>query len=544
MDPQLESRLTALEKRIAKLEKTNTPFPAANGAPPKSGAKSPASQKQIVPDIERKPGNWLGIIAVICFVLAAGFMIKLSIESGWLTPERQIALAAMFGFSLIGAGLALSRADREYAGYLPGAGVIVLYLAVFAAYRLYALVPFGAALSLVSLISTLCIWLYWKIKHDVYPITAAAGSYIAPIILGIDADTTFSLFYFLICSVAFAIISIWMRTRTLTLVSSYLAIVMTALVGLNLHEDVLVASLLGVNFIVFAVGTYLYTQANDAPLNNHEAWSFMPVLLIFYAAEYYYIDHIQIGLAPWVSLGFAAFLLTIYAVARSFYAGNMSASRPVVLAYSAIVAFHSVYLNLLPDDCRPWLFVVILTIFAFASGKLANADRDKSLYVPILTLLAIVAIEYLTMLYHLLDKYDPSWLAVSLVAVASMWLVLVVGDEKVLRRGGTGQLLLGSAHFLAIVALYRLTTDHGSLAVSASWLLYAVCVMAYAIYRKDEMMAKSALFVLGFAAAKALLRDAASAPTVIRIFCLLLTGAVLYGCGFFMRKVTKWKKEA
>jgi hypothetical protein len=65
--------------------------------------------------------------------------------------------------------------------------------------------------------------------------------------------------------------------------------------------------------------------------------------------------------------------------------------------------------------------------------------------------------------------------------------------------------------------------------------------MAFAFVRKDQVMAKSALFVLGFAAAKALLYDAASAPTLVRIVCLMLTGAVLYGCGFFMRKVADWK---
>lgn len=91
-------------------------------------------------------------------------------------------------------------------------------------------------------------------------------------------------------------------------------------------------------------------------------------------------------------------------------------------------------------------------------------------------------------------------------------------------------------------ALYQLTEDVSSLAVSASWLFYAVAVMGFAFIRKDELMAKSALLVLAFAAGKALLYDAASAPTTIRIFCLLLTGAVLYGCGFFMRRIAHWKR--
>ena len=53
-------------------------------------------------------------------------------------------------------------------------------------------------------------------------------------------------------------------------------------------------------------------------------------------------------------------------------------------------------------------------------------------------------------------------------------------------------------------------------------------------------MIRSALFVLVLAAGKALLYDAAGTETVVRIFCLLLTGLVLYGCGALIRTTNKW----
>ena len=59
----------------------------------------------------------------------------------------------------------------------------------------------------------------------------------------------------------------------------------------------------------------------------------------------------------------------------------------------------------------------------------------------------------------------------------------------------------------------------------------------------EPVPTKSAMLVLGFAAGKALLYDAASAPTTIRILCLLLTGAALYGSGFLIRKISGWKNE-
>ena len=322
-----------------------------------------------------KPGNWLGIIAVICFVLAAGFIIKLSIESGWLTPARQVGLAALLSVSLIGAGLTLMRSDREYASLLPGAGVIVLYLTAFAAHRYYSLIFFEAALATTGLVSCLCVWLYIKIKHDVYPITAAVGSYIAPAILGVGADAAFSLYYFLVCSVAFAMISIWVGSRLLTLVSAYLAIVMTSMLGLNLQQDTLIAGALALHFFIFSAGTYLYSRHTQKTLSEAEAWCFLPVLLIFYAAEYYFIDRIHPGLAPWISLTFAGILIGLYVSAKSYFSSRLG-SQSLILAFSAIVCFHSVYLELIPADMRSWLFVAIMLGASFFLPKLTAQKND------------------------------------------------------------------------------------------------------------------------------------------------------------------------
>ncbi|STX39461.1 DUF2339 domain-containing protein [Legionella feeleii] len=119
--------------------------------------------------------------------------------------------------------------------------------------------------------------------------------------------------------------------------------------------------------------------------------------------------------------------------------------------------------------------------------------------------------------------------------------MLIKQRASIARKEEYGYLLLGLAHLLAISGLYQLTTDYNSLAVSASWLFYAICVMSIAYFRKDKMMAKSALFVLGFAAGKALIYDASATPTIIRILCLMLTGVVLYGSGLVIRKIAEWK---
>lgn len=560
---EIEVKLSHLEKRLGFIEerlgilpiRQPTPAPASgtqqqnsqtvSQAPANAGYKpffpSKANPAVQIAPREAKPGNWLGIIGVICFVLAAAFIVKLSIDSGWLTPERQIGLAVLLGLSLVGIGFAILDSDREYASLLPGAGLIVLYLAVFASFRVYHLISFELALAATTVVSGVCVWLYTKIRHDVYPITAAVGAYVAPVLLGMASQVEFTLLYYVICSIAFAIISIWVNSRMLTMISAYLAIFITSAIGFQRDIDNTVAIMLALHFGIFTIGTYLFTRSAKRALTEAEAWCFFPVLMTFYAMEYYFVDRIYPGLAPWISLGFAALLLCLYLYARRKFTGNELGSTSMIQSFLVLVCFHSVYLELLPLNFKPWLFVLFVLGLAFLPLQLSRLGRGASFKIPGLALTAVFVMEYVRIVFNLFTKPETSWIVVAMAGLGSLWVLLILKSDELEERTDLAQLILGSAHLLAIMGLYRIAEDNGSFIVSVSWLMYALCVIAYSFTRRDSVMAKSAMLVLGFAAAKALLYDASSAPTVLRIFCLLLTGAALYGSGFLIRKIAEWK---
>ncbi len=292
---KIVERLSSIEERLSIIESKLELSPQANWVEPEETELTRQAGEASRFIQSTKAGNWLGIVAVICFVLAAGFIIKLSIQSGWLTPQRQLVLAILFGISLVLLGIKLLNTDRSYASLLPAAGAIILYLTAFAAYRLYFLISFQTGIVLTSIISGLCIWLYIKIKHDLYAITAAIGAFLAPIVLELDHNAIFSLYYYIICSLTFATLSIWVQSRTLTVISAYLAILVTSYIGFQLDQDLLIAVVLASYFFIYTLGTYFYTQLTGKQLTEKEAWSLFPVLLIFYAMEYYFIDRIQPG---------------------------------------------------------------------------------------------------------------------------------------------------------------------------------------------------------------------------------------------------------
>ena len=488
-------------------------------------------------------GNWLGIVASVCFILAAGFIVKLSIVSGWLTHEKQLGLATLLGLALFTAGILISSADKVYASFLPAAGATILYITCFAAYQYYLLISFQTVIAITSIVSGLSIWFYIRFKHDIYAIIAAVGAYIAPVVSNVDGNIIFSLYYFIICSLTFATLSIWVQSRTLTVIAAYLAISITAWVGLNLDQDGLIAIALALNFLIFSIGSYFHTHLTQQELTEKESWSLFPVLLIFYAMEYYFIGRIEPALAPWVSLLVAGILVGLYFSAKRWLPNRQFNSHIMILTFVTVVFFHSVYLELLPSVIKPWLFVIIVLGYGLNHTRIYLKKANAPLIVPIVALSAILGIEYLNIISHLILHFSLYWAIVSWASFASIWFAFLKHRQELALKDEYSYALLAAAHLLCIMGLYQITINYGSLAVSSSWLLYALIVLGVSFVRNDIIMAKSVLIVLSFAAGKALIYDASSTHAIIRILCLILTGIVLYTSGLVIRKMTQWKSE-
>jgi uncharacterized membrane protein len=543
----LDQRLKDIETRLARIEASNnskaTPSPTTHNF---TNEEPPTAQQPTPPHVStNENSNWLGVIAIICFICAAALIVKLAISTGWLTEVRQIGLSYLFGATLICAGFMLLNQDREYASLLPSAGIIIFYFTSYAAFRFYSLVSFDTALILTTATSALCILIYFKIKHEIYPVTAAIGAYLAPFLLQFALpDQIFSPYYYVICSLAFAAISIWTQSRTLTMLAAYLAILVSGMIGYNLHQDSLIAIILPIHLVIFSLATLAYSILNQRPLTHREAWSFFPALLLFYAMEYDLLNRLLPGWAPWISIWFGIFIMSLALQAKIFKRYKEQPSLPMTAAFLTVIFFHSVYLELLPSYLTPWLAAMIVCVVALLQKKkVGDATREQYL-IPSLAALMIVFIEYDRIIFNVFSAYNLPWITVSMAMIVSLWALYLSMRMNMKQKNMDHYVILSvSANLLAVVTLYSLCNDISSLAVSCSWLLYASLLLAYAFQRKDKIMANSALLVLSISAAKALLFDAASAPTAMRIFCLLVTGVVLYGAGLLMRQFSNWGKE-
>lgn len=149
--------------------------------------------------------HWMTALGGISLGLAGIFLVHYSIEQGHLGPLGRVLLAILVGLLLHGGAEWLRRrTDTTYPALaaLAGGGSLILYAAVLAALRLYALWPPVLAFALLALIALGTMLL--ALRHGpVLAILGLLGAYTVPMFLGTDSDALgFILIYSLLVTLA------------------------------------------------------------------------------------------------------------------------------------------------------------------------------------------------------------------------------------------------------------------------------------------------------------------------------------------------------
>ena len=136
---------------------------------------------------------WIGAITL---ALAAIFLVRYSIEEGYLSPEVRVILAALFGFALIGGAERLRSKDDRVAQALSAAGVAALYGSLFAAVALYGMVSKFAAGGAAAALTAFGMGL--SLRHGILVAALAfVGGFASPAVIGSQEPNTPVLFGYL-----------------------------------------------------------------------------------------------------------------------------------------------------------------------------------------------------------------------------------------------------------------------------------------------------------------------------------------------------------
>jgi uncharacterized membrane protein len=205
---------------------------AATGVPPRPAARAPAPREpDVVEALIGKAKAWLfggnTVVRMGVLVLFVGlaFLAKYAIDNALLPPELRLAAIAAAGIALFVVGFRLRGKAPDklaYALTLQGAGVAVLYLTVFAAFRLYQFLPAGAAFVALGLVCAFSAVIAVVQNAPAMAFIGFAGGFAAPILVSTGQGSHVGLFsYYLLLGVAIAALA-WVKAwRALNLLGFF-----------------------------------------------------------------------------------------------------------------------------------------------------------------------------------------------------------------------------------------------------------------------------------------------------------------------------------
>ena len=188
-----------------------TQRPAPRKPAPPRPLRSPESGPMSAPPPSSAPGfseQWVGArgllaVGVVFLVLAVGYLLKLAIDRGWISPLIRCAGGAVVGAVVGGLGWRLfGRGLKTYGAALIGAGAAIIYLAVWAATKLFGFLPPTTGIAALALISLALAAIALAIDLEALGSTAVFGAFLAPIVLGKDAGSVNGLLLYLGCMAA------------------------------------------------------------------------------------------------------------------------------------------------------------------------------------------------------------------------------------------------------------------------------------------------------------------------------------------------------
>ncbi len=536
MNPgEIEKRLAAIEARLGRVEsllpKASAPPPAQ---PPQGDTAKAAPAK---PGGEDRPSlvtSILGWGGAVALVLAAAYLIRLAVESGWLTPVRQVTFAAIFGFVMIGAGFLLRDKHRHYAGLLPAGGVVILFLSIYGAHLFYGfLQPTPAAVGVVFA-CLLSLWLCRAFSSDLYALFAVAGSYSAPLLIAGAPSVTDLVIYFSAWGVVFSVFSIWHGRRLIYLLALYLALIVFDFIWRRHAPDAWGAALAfqSVQFAIFGGATTMFSIRNKSPLDPAAAWVHLPALLVFYLLQYALLEKHLPELAPWIAIASALVVAGLFGLARALLRRPLPGGELLLWVYIALVLFHAGYLESVPDAWAPWVAFAVMPVLAAISWRHGAAIQVGW---PIWVGVAVIfAINYLRIVFDTDLARVPARQLLAIAYALQLYLgYALIRNRETLK--GLASPVLYAGHICAMAAALHLLDER--IVESVAWGAVALACLGLSLWGRDRLLGQSSLFVFAAAAAKVLLYDLGGASPLARIVSLFILGVIFYLGGLLYQRM-------
>ena len=260
-------------------------------------------------------GNTVVRIGIVVLFFGIAFLLKYAADNSLLPIEFRLTGVALAATALLATGWRIGERRGLYGLVLQGGGVGMLYLVVFAATKLYHVLPVAGALPLMIAICALSAFLAVRQNASSLAFMGSAGGFLAPVVLSSGGGSHIMLFsYYALLNAGIFAIAWFKAWRTLNLLGFVFTFTIGSAWGVTAYRPELLAStepFLVLFFLMYVGIALLYAVRREIALKHYVDGTLVfgtPIVAIGLQAAL--MNGIAFGLA-WSAVALAAFYLAI-----------------------------------------------------------------------------------------------------------------------------------------------------------------------------------------------------------------------------------------
>jgi uncharacterized membrane protein len=304
--------------------------PAQPTVPPKEPSQDPFTRWLF-------GGNTLVRVGVIVLFFGVAFLLKYAAERDLLPIELRLAAVALGGIAMLIIGWRLREKRPGYALMLQGGGVGVLYLTVFAAFRLYKMLPPELAFGVLAGIAVFSAVLAVLQDSRSLAITGAVGGFLAPVLASTGGGNHVALFtFYAVLNAGILGIARYKAWRELNLIGFVFTFIIGLAWGSKYYRPELFNSTepFLVLFFLFYVAIAVMFASRQAPRLTHyvDGTLVFGTPIIAFGLQVALVRDMEFGSA-WSAFALAAFYI---ALASVLYARKRETLRLLVESFLAL----------------------------------------------------------------------------------------------------------------------------------------------------------------------------------------------------------------
>ena len=568
----LFERVEALEAEVARLKgaplskESKTPQQKTEPAASRELIASKPAQKVSAGktadvSLENVIGTrWIGRIGMLAIIFGVAFFLKYSFENKLIGETGRVMLGIFLGAAFIGTGeyFQKKKALSLYGQMLSGGGLAVLYLALYAAFALYHLIP--APLAAAGMLAVTTTGMTLSIRYSTYSLAAIAllGGFLTPVMLSTGRNQPLTLFgYILLLDIGTVLLLRFRQWPSLVAASLLGTILLYTGWHTEFYSDEQSWLAFGV-IIVFFTFYNLYILISRLFSQNAESQADQVVIfssatfffLAFFAQQHWEttwpvktfalaLASFEIGMAEFVRRRAPAARMTIAAfaavsvimtVVATFVALEKRWIMPALAAEMASLGWIGLRLDF-PALRRAAYFIGLLVLFRFADEIVFRLEPFAR-FIPLfnsrfLVCFAAVAGFYIFMSFigHHRDKLDANErYAFEIIFVITQALSLVLLSAEVhdfFRFRAPGHVMnWGTSHYA-----YQLS-------LSVLWALYASLLTGVGIIKRIRGARILGILLLGATIFKVFWVDLSELQTFYRIISFIVLGLLLLAVSY------------